>query len=150
VQYDIVRDFEPISLLPLAPTMIIGRSTLPADDLKELIAWLKASPDKATAGTIGSGSPSQLAGVLFQKKTGTRFQFVPYRGASLAMQDLVAGQIDLRFGSEASQTLAFLRSRTIKAFAILGKNRWSAAPDIPTIDEAGLPGLYLPFWNGMW
>ena len=150
VQYDILKDFAPIALLPIAPTMIIGRSTLPASNLAELIAWLKANPGKASAGTIGAGSPSHVVGVLFKQKTGTQFQFVPYRGAGPAMQDLIAGQIDLRFGSEASQTLPYLHNKAIKAFAILGRTRWSAAPDIPTIDEAGVPGLHLPFWNGMW
>ena len=150
VPYDIVKDFAPVALLPIAPTMIIGRSTLPASNVAELIAWLKANPGKATSGTIGAGSPSHVVGVLFQQKTGTQFEFVPYRGATPAMQDLIAGQIDLRFGSEASQTLPYLHSKAIKAFAILGEKRWSAAPDIPTIDEAGVPGLHLPFWNGMW
>jgi tripartite-type tricarboxylate transporter receptor subunit TctC len=150
VPYDILKDFAPVALLPIAPTMIIGRSTLPASNLAELIAWLKANPGKATSGTIGAGSPSHVLGVLFKTKTGTQFEFVPYRGATPAMQDLIAGQIDLRFGSEASQTLPYLHSKAIKAFAILGQTRWSAAPDIPTIDEAGVPGLHLPFWNGMW
>jgi tripartite-type tricarboxylate transporter receptor subunit TctC len=150
VQYDILKDFAPIALLPIAPTMIIGRSTLPASNLAELIAWLKANPGKGSSGTIGTGSPSHVLGVLFKQRTGTQFEFVPYRGASPAMQDLIAGQIDLRFGSEASQTLPYLQSKAIKAFAILGRSRWSASPDIPTIDEAGVPGLYLPFWNGMW
>jgi tripartite-type tricarboxylate transporter receptor subunit TctC len=150
VQYDIVKDFAPVALLPIAPTMIIGRSTLPADNLPELIAWLKANPGKASSGTIGTGSPSHVLGVLFKQKTDTQFEFVPYRGATPAMQDLIAGQIDLRFGSEASQTLPYLHSKAIKAFAILGQTRWSAAPDIPTIDEGGVPGLHLPFWNGMW
>jgi tripartite-type tricarboxylate transporter receptor subunit TctC len=150
VPYDIVKDFAPVALLPIAPTMIIGRSTLPASNLAELIVWLKANPGKASSGTIGTGSPSHVLGVLFKTKTGTQFEFVPYRGATPAMQDLIAGQIDLRFGSEASQTLPYLHSKAIKAFAILGQTRWSAAPDIPTIDEAGVPGLHLPFWNGMW
>ena len=150
VPYDVVKDFAPVALLPIAPTMIIGRSTLSASNLAELIAWLKANPGKATSGTIGAGSPSHVVGVLFQQKTGTQFAFVPYRGATPAMQDLIAGQIDLRFGSEASQTLPYLHSKAIRAFAILGQTRWSAAPDIPTIDEAGVPGLHLPFWNGMW
>jgi tripartite-type tricarboxylate transporter receptor subunit TctC len=150
VAYDIQKDFAPVALLPIAPTMIIGRSTLPARSVEELVAWLKANPGKASSGTIGAGSPSHVLGVLFKQKTNTQFEFVPYRGATPAMQDLIAGQIDLRFGSEASQTLPYLHSKAIKAFAILGRTRWSAAPDIPTIDEAGVPGLHLPFWNGMW
>src|SRR5215472_9403165 len=150
VQHDIVKDFAPVALLPIAPTMIIGRTTLPASNVAELITWLKANPGKASSGTIGTGSPSHVLGVLFKQKTDTQFEFVPYRGATPAMQDLIAGQIDLRFGSEASQTLPYLHSKAIKAFAILGQTRWSAAPDIPTIDEAGVPDLHLPFWNGMW
>jgi tripartite-type tricarboxylate transporter receptor subunit TctC len=150
VHYDVLADFEPVAMLPRAPTMIIGRATLPAGDLKGLIAWLEANPGKALTGTVGAGSPSHVVGIFFQQRTATRFQFVPYKGGSAAMQDLVAGQIDLRMGAEASQTLPFLHSGAIKAFAILGRNRWFAAPDIPTIDEAGVPGLYLTFWNGMW
>jgi tripartite-type tricarboxylate transporter receptor subunit TctC len=150
VHYDVLTDFEPVAMLPLAPTMIIGKKTLPADNLQGLVAWLKANPGKALGGTVGAGSPSHVAGIFFQRRTGTSFRFVPYKGGSASMQDLVAGQIDLRMGAEASQTLPFLHSGAIKAFAILGKNRWFAAPDIPTVDEAGVPGLYLTFWNGMW
>jgi tripartite-type tricarboxylate transporter receptor subunit TctC len=150
VQFDIRADFAPVSLLPIAPTMIIGRKTLAANTLQDLIGWLRANHDRALAGTVGAGSPSHVVGIFFQQRTGTRFQFVPYKGGGPAMQDLVAGHIDMRMGSEASQTLPFLRSGTIKAFAILGQHRWPAAPEIPTVDEAGLPGLYLPFWNGMW
>ncbi len=150
VHYNVLTDFEPVAMLPLAPTMIIGKRTLPADDLKGLIAWLKANPGTALGGTVGAGSPSHIAGIFFQQRTGTQFRFVPYKGGSASMQDLVAGQIDLRMGAEASQTLPFLHSGAIKAFAILGRNRWFAAPKIPTVDEAGVPGLYLTFWNGMW
>src|SRR5215216_5259397 len=150
IQYDIVQDFEPVALLPIAPTMVVGRNALPPNDVRELIAWLKANPDKVTAGTIGVGSPSYVSGIYFQQTTGTRFQFVPYRGSAPSMQDLVAGQIDLRFGAEASQTLPHLRSGKIKAFAVLAKTRWVAAPDVPTIDEAGVPGLYVSFWHGFW
>jgi tripartite-type tricarboxylate transporter receptor subunit TctC len=150
ISYDIVQDFEPVALLPIAPTMVVGKTALPANDMQELIAWLKANPGKASAGTIGVGSPSYVSSVYFQQVTGTRFQFVPYRGSAPAMQDLIAGQIDLRFGSEASQTLPYLRSGQIKPFAILAKNRWVATPDVPTIDEAGVPGLYVTFWHGLW
>ena len=150
IAFDIVHDFEPVALLPIAPTMVIGKNALPASDVKELIAWLKANPGKASAGTIGVGSPSYVSGIYFQQVTGTSFQFVPYRGSAPAMQDLLAGQIDLRFGSEASQTLPYLRSGQIKAFAVMAKTRWAAAPDVPTIDEAGVPGLYVSFWHGFW
>jgi len=150
VTYDILGDFAPVTLATSSRLVIIARKSLPANDVKELIAWLKANPGKATAGTIGVGSPSHVGGLYFQSLTGTSFQIVPYRGAAPAMQDLIAGQIDLRFGAEASQTLPYLRDGTLKALAVMGETRWPAAPGIPTIDEAGLPGLHLPFWQAVW
>jgi tripartite-type tricarboxylate transporter receptor subunit TctC len=150
IQHDAVKDFEPVALLAFSPLMIVARSSFPANNVQELIAWLKTNPGKATAGTIGIGSPSQVGGLYFQNVTGTRFQVVPYRGAAPALQDLLSGQIDLRFGAEGSQMLPYLRSHTVKAFAIMGRSRWSVMPDIPTIDEAGLPGLYLTFWQALW
>jgi tripartite-type tricarboxylate transporter receptor subunit TctC len=150
VQFDAVADFEPVSLLAFSQLMIVAKASFPANSVQELIAWLKANPNKATSGTIGVGSPSQVGGLYFQKLTGTQFQLVPYRGAAPALQDLLSGQIDLRFGAEGSQMLPYLRSHTVKALAIMGKTRWSAAPDIPTIDEAGVPGLYLTFWQALW
>jgi len=117
--------------------------------MKELIAWLRANPGKASAGTIGVGSGIQMCLVYFQNQTGTSCQFIPYRGAAPLMQDLMAGQIDLSC-PEAGQTLPQYRSGNIKAFAVLTKNRWFAAPEVPAIDEAGVPGLYIPFWHGLW
>jgi tripartite-type tricarboxylate transporter receptor subunit TctC len=148
IQFDAVKDFEPVSLLAFSPLMIVAKANLPANSVQELIAWLKANPNKATAGTIGVGSPSHVGALYFQSLTGTRFQVVPYRGAAPALQDLLAGQIDLRVGAEGSQMLPHLHNHTVKGLAIMGKTRWSATPDIPTIDEAGLPGLYLTFWQG--
>jgi len=150
VTYDILGDLAPVTLATSSRLVIIARKSLPANDVKELIAWLKANPGKATAGTIGVGSPSHVGGLYFQSLTGTSFQIVPYRGAAPAMQDLIAGQIDLRFGAEASQTLPYLRDGTLKALAVMGETRWPAVPEIPTIDEAGLPGLHLPFWQAVW
>lgn len=150
VGYDIIDDFAPVGLLAFSRLVIIARKNLPADDVQTLIRWLKADPGRATAGTIGVGSPSQVGGLHFQTLTGTRFQLVPYRGAAPALQDLVAGQIDLRFGAEASQTLPYLRAGTIKALAVMDRTRWPAAPDIPTIDEAGVPGLHLSYWQALW
>jgi tripartite-type tricarboxylate transporter receptor subunit TctC len=149
-QYDILTDLEPVALLSISPTMLIARRNFPANTVQELIAWLKANPDKATAGTSGAGSSGQLASILFQNQTGTRFQIVPYRGAAPAMQDLVSGQIDLRFASEGSQSLPYLREGQIKALAMLNPTRWPPTPDVPTIDEAGMPGLHLALWNGIW
>ena len=149
LQYDLVTDFEPIGLITTQPYLIVARKTMPADDLKGLIAWLKANPDKASQGTSGVGTPAHVAGVFFMKETGTRFQLVPYRGLAPAMQDLVAGQIDLIFDSPVS-SLPQIRAGSVKAYAVMAKKRASAAPDIPTVDEAGLPGVYMSSWYGVW
>ena len=147
--FDLLKDFEPVSMLSIGPLWIIARKDFPAKDLQDLIAWLKANPGKASAATIGPGSGAHMCLVYFQNMTGTRFQFVPYRGAAPAMQDLLAGQIDL-FCPEAGQTLSQYRAGSIKAYAVLTQKRWFAAPDVPMIDEAGVPGLHFPFWHGLW
>jgi tripartite-type tricarboxylate transporter receptor subunit TctC len=114
-----------------------------------LIAWLKANPDKAAAATVGPGSGSHLCGLYFQSNTGTRFRFVPYRGGAPAMQDLVAGQVDMMCDM-ASNSLPHVRSGNIKAHAVMATARWFAAPDVPTTDELGMPALYFSFWHGLW
>jgi tripartite-type tricarboxylate transporter receptor subunit TctC len=149
VQYDVLRDFEPVSLLTNSPVLITARKDFPANDLKELIAWLKANPDKATAATVGAGSASQVSGVYFQRATGTRFQFVPYRGGGPAVQDEVAGHVDLMF-AEGTGARPYVLSHQIKAYAVLAKRRWFAAPDIPTSEELGVPGINISFWHGLW
>ena len=149
LQYDPLQDFEPISLLASNPMVIVAKKGMPADDLMELIAWLKANPDKASAGTTGTGGASHVAAILFQKETGTRFQFVPYRGLAPAMQDLVAGQIDMMIDNPAT-SLPQARAGTIKAYATTAKGRLAAAPDIPTADEAGLPGFSVSQWTALW
>jgi tripartite-type tricarboxylate transporter receptor subunit TctC len=149
LQYDLLKDFEPISLIASNSWLIVAKKAMPANDLKDLIAWLKANPDKASQGTIGAGSPHHVAGVFFQKETGTTFQFVPYRGAAPAMQALVAGQIDMIIDSP---TIAMpqVRAGNIKGYAVAAKSRLATAPDIPTVDEAGLPGFYVSSWSGLW
>jgi tripartite-type tricarboxylate transporter receptor subunit TctC len=149
VRYDLLKDFDPVALLTTNPQMIVGRKGLPAKNMQELIGWLKANPDKASFGTPGVGSPSHVWGVYFQNNTGTRFQFVPYRGAAPAMQDILSGQIDLTC-LQASDLLPQVRNGNLKAYAILAKAPWERAPDIPTVDEAGVPGLHMPFWHGLW
>ena len=149
VQWNVLTDLEPVSLVSATPMMIVGRNTLPAHGAKELIDWLKANPSKASVATIGPGSGAHICAHHFQQKTGTRFQFVPYRGSAPVMQDLVGGQIDL-FCAEASQTLAYLRSDRMKGFAVMSKERWPSAPDVPTMDEVGVQGMYISFWNGLW
>jgi tripartite-type tricarboxylate transporter receptor subunit TctC len=148
LQYDVVKDFEAVSLLADTPQWIVARKTLPAKDLSELIAWLKENPGKATVGTVGVGGP-EVTGIYFQKKTGTSFQFVPYRGGAPLNQDMLAGHIDFGFGQAAS-TFVHVRNGNLKVYAVMAQRRWAAAPDIPTIDEAGVPGLYASFWHGLW
>lgn len=147
--YDPLKDFEPVSLLVSNPLVIIARKTMPAKDLRELIAWLKANPGNATEGTTGPGGSSHVAGIYLQKETGIRFQLVPYRGAALIMQDLLAGRIDLMI-DYAANSLPQVRFGTIKAYAVTAPSRLPAAPDIPTVDEAGLPGFYISAWEGVW
>jgi tripartite-type tricarboxylate transporter receptor subunit TctC len=150
VNFDVHKDIEPVSMLLIAPTVIVGRQGLPPGTLQELVAWLNANPDKATAATVGAGSPGHVSGIHFQNVTGTRIQFVPYRGGGPANQDLVGGQVDLRIGAEASQVLPHIRSGRLKPYAILSSRRWFAAPDIPTADEAGVPGVNIAMWTGLW
>jgi tripartite-type tricarboxylate transporter receptor subunit TctC len=149
LSYDLLKDFEPISLIARFPQLIVARNATPANDLKGLITWLKANPDNVSAGTAGIGSPQHVGGVFFQNATGIRFRFVPYRGGAPAVQDLVAGQIDMMIDTPTN-SLPHVRAGKIKAYAIMAENRSAAAPDIPTVDEAGLPGLYLFIWSGLW
>jgi tripartite-type tricarboxylate transporter receptor subunit TctC len=147
--YDLLRDFEPISLISTNSYLIVAKNAVPAKDLRGLIDWLKANPDQATEGTAGAGSPQHVSGVFFQKATGTRFQFVPYRGAAPAMADLLAGHIDMIIDDPTS-SLPQVRAGRIRAFAVTSKTRLAAAPDIPTVDEAGLPGFYFSRWHALW
>jgi tripartite-type tricarboxylate transporter receptor subunit TctC len=147
--YDPLNDFEPVALIAAQPLFIIAKKAMPAKDLSELLAWLKANPDKATQGTAGTGGASHLAGVFFQTATGTRFQFVPYRGSAPAMQDLLAGQIDMMIDLAASATPQ-VRAGNVRAYAVTAKSRLAAAPDVPTVDEAGLPGYYVLSWHAVW
>jgi tripartite-type tricarboxylate transporter receptor subunit TctC len=146
--FDLVEDLQPIAALTTSPQVFIGRSSLPPNTLIELIEWLKANPN-ATFGSVGMGGPGRVWGTHFQNFAGTRLQFVPYRGAVSFVQDVIAGQIDLAT-AEGSNIVPHLRSGKIKTYAVLTKTRWAAAPEIPTIDEAGGPALYSPFWHGLW
>ncbi len=147
--YDLIGDFEPVALVSNDPLMIVGKKTLAANDLKEFVAWLKANPDQATQGTTGAGGISTVGGLFFQQQSGTRFRFVPYRGGlAAAMQDLIGGQIDFMVDT-AANSLPQVRAGTIKAFAVTSKTRLAAAADIPTVDEAGLPGLYALNWQAL-
>jgi tripartite-type tricarboxylate transporter receptor subunit TctC len=146
---DVVNDFAPIALLANTPQIIIARKDFPASDVRGLIAWLKTNPDKAQAATVGAAGGAQIAGMYFQQVTGTRFGFVPYRGGAPAMQDLMAGRVDIMF-DQAANAIGQVRAGTIKAYAVMTKQRWHLAPDIPTIDEAGAQGLHVSYWHALW
>jgi tripartite-type tricarboxylate transporter receptor subunit TctC len=147
--FDLLKDLEPVALLANNPSVVVSKNEVPAKDLNELIAWVKANPEKVLVGTSGVGAATHLGGILFENLTGTHVQFIPYRGTGPSMQALVAGQIDLIF-DQLSSSLPQLREGTIRSYALMARTRAAAAPDIPTVDEAGLPGLYLPVWSGMW
>jgi tripartite-type tricarboxylate transporter receptor subunit TctC len=149
LDYDVVNDFAPVSLIADTPIWIISRKSLPAEDLKGLIAWLKASGGKATAGTVGVGGPTDIAGIIFQKQTGTTFQTVPYRGGAPLLQDLLGEHIDFAFG-QASTYLSYVRDGQLRAYAVLEPRRWWAAPGVPTLDELGVPNIHASFWHGIW
>src|SRR5215208_6534843 len=147
--FDLQKDLEPVAFVGDAPFWIIAKKNFPARNLTEFTAWLKANPGKASAGTTGAGGGSHLCGLHLQNTIGTSFQFVPYRGGAPALQDLVGGQIDF-YCDLAANSLSQVRAGNIKAFAMMSKNRWPAAPEVPTGDEAGLPGLYISNWTGLW
>ncbi len=149
LKFDLLNDFEPIALLASNPMMVVTKNAVPAKTLRELIDWLKANPGKVAAGTAGVGSGSHFSGVYFQNLTGTQFNFVPYRGTGPALQDLVAGQIDM-IVDQASNSMAQVQAGKIRAYAITANKRLPAAPEIPTVDEAGLPGFYISLWSALW
>ena len=149
LQYDVRSDFEPIAEIAFSPLLVATTKNLPPNTLAELIAWLKANPDKASQGTNGPGSVMHLAGVLFQEQTGTHFNFVPYRGSAPALQDLLSGQTDLYIGLPAD-LLPHARAGTVKVHAVAARERIMTAPEIPTTDEAGLPGFHVAAWFGLW
>jgi tripartite-type tricarboxylate transporter receptor subunit TctC len=147
--YDLVADLEPVVLLPSNPMIIVSKNAVPAKTLKELIAWLKAKPTPATAGTAGAGSGSHIAGLYFENVTGIKLQYVPYRGTAPALTDLVAGQIDIII-DQTSNSIAQVRAGTIRAYAVTDNKRVESAADVPTADEAGLSGFHMTLWSGLW
>jgi tripartite-type tricarboxylate transporter receptor subunit TctC len=149
LKYDLQRDLDPAARLPSNPMVVVTRKDFPAADLRELVAWLRANPGKATAGTAGAGSGSHIGGVFLANLVGAPLQFVPYRGTAPAIQDLIAGQIDLMV-DQAANSLPQVRQGGIRALAVTAATRMAAAPGIPTAAEAGLPELQMELWNGMW
>lgn len=149
LNYDLLKDFEPVALVARNPQLVVSKNAVPARTLQELVAWVKAQQGRVAAGTAGIGSGSHVGGIYFQNAIGAQMQFIPYRGTGPAMQDLLSGQIDLMF-DQASNSLAQVRAGRIRAYAVLAPQRLAAAPDIPTADEAGLPGLHVSIWHGIW
>jgi len=138
-----------VSLIASNPQLLVARKTIPAKDLTELVAWVKANQDKISAGTAGAGAASHVSGVYFQTVTNTKFNFIPYRGTGPALQDLVAGNIDLMF-DQAASALPQVRNGNVRAFAVTAKNRLTSEPNIPTVDEAGMPNFYIAVWHALW
>ena len=147
--FDMSADLTPVVLLPNVPYWMTARKTLPANNFKEMVEWLKANPDKASAATTGTASVARFCAMALQSATGTKIQYVPYRGGAPALNDLVAGQIDLNCDL-AANSLGQYRAGNIRALAVMTKTRWSAAPEVPSVDEAGFPGLYFGTWHGFW
>ena len=147
--YDLVTDLEPVALLPSNPMIIVSKKAVPATSLKEFLAWLKAQPAAPTAGTAGAGSGSHIAGLYFENVSGIKLQYVPYRGTGPAMNDLVAGQIDM-IVDQTSNSIGQVRAGNIRAYAITDSKRVESAADVPTVDEAGLPGFHMTLWSGLW
>ncbi|HZO45539.1 MAG TPA: tripartite tricarboxylate transporter substrate-binding protein [Xanthobacteraceae bacterium] len=147
--YDLLKDFEPIALVSTQPFLIVARKSMPADNLKDLLLWLKTNSGKASQGNSGIGTPSHVGGIFFQNAVGVRYTMVPYRSAGQSMQDLVAGNIDVMLDTPAV-SLPQLRNGNIRAYAVTAKQRLATAPEIPTTDEAGLPGFYFSFWHAFW
>jgi tripartite-type tricarboxylate transporter receptor subunit TctC len=147
--YDLDTDFEPVVLLPSNPMIFVSTNSVPAKSLSELLAWLKARSTPVAAGTAGAGSASHIAGLYFEKETGIKLQFVPYRGTAPALTDLVAGQIDIII-DQTSNSIAQVRAGTIRPYAITDDKRVESLPDVPTVDEAGLKGFHMTLWSGLW
>jgi tripartite-type tricarboxylate transporter receptor subunit TctC len=147
--YDLVTDLEPVVLLPSNPMIIVSKNAVPAKTLPELLAWMKAKPTPPTAGTAGAGSGSHIAGLYFENITGIKLQYVPYRGTAPALNDLIAGQIDVII-DQTSNSIAQVRAGTIRAYAVTDDKRVESAPEIPTTDEAGLSGFHMTLWSGLW
>lgn len=147
--YDLLTDLEPVAMIATNPQILVAKNAIPAKDLKEFLAWEKANQDKASVGTGGAGTPAHVSAVYFQNVTGTKPQIIHYRGAAPATQDLLAGQIDFMF-DQAANALPQVRAGRVRALAVTSKTRLAAAPDIPTVDEAGLPNFYMAVWHGIW
>ena len=146
LDYDLQKDFEPIGLVSNNPQLMVAKKDLPADNLKDLVSWMKANPGKINF--VNQNAAANVTAVLFEKLTGQKVQFIPYRGAGPAMTDLVSGQVDLLV-VQGAVALPQIRAAKIKAIANLSPQRSASMPDIPTSDEGGVPGLYMSGWFGL-
>lgn len=149
VQWHPLTDLEPVSILSTTTLIIVGRTGLPVNSGKDLIAWLKANSGQATMATVGAGSGAHVCGIYFEQKTGTSVRYIPYRGGAPVMADLLANQVDL-FCGEASQMLGHFQSGKIKPLVVMSKTRWRPLPEIPTMAEVGASDTYIAFWQGLW
>ena len=149
LNYDLLKDLVPVAMVATNPQLVVSRNSIPAKDLKELVAWVKANDDKTTIGTGGAGTPAHVTAVYFQTLVGTKVQIIHYRGAAPAMQDVMAGHIDMSF-DQAVQAVPQAKAGRVRAYAVTSKTRLPAMPDLPTVDEAGLPGLYMSIWHAFW
>ncbi len=149
LNFDVFKDFEPIALMPSYPFILVSKNDVPAKTLPEVIGWLKKNQDKIFQGTVGAGTIQHLCGLRLQERLGAKWSFIPYRGGAPAMQDMLAGQFDFMCTASGS-FLPLVRNNQIRAYAVTAKVRMEAAKEIPTVDEAGLPGFYVGVWNAMW
>jgi tripartite-type tricarboxylate transporter receptor subunit TctC len=147
--YNLLTDFEPVMLIASNPQVIISKPSVPAKNLKELIALVKANPGKVLMGTGGVGGASHMAAIYFQDRIGVKFQYVPYRGGAPALQALLGGEIDL-YVTQVSNVAGQIKAGRIRGYAVTANARQAAAPEVPTVDEAGLPGMYTAIWHGIW
>jgi tripartite-type tricarboxylate transporter receptor subunit TctC len=149
LSYDALTDLEPVGMIASNPQLIVSRNAIPAKDLKEFVAWAKAKPQPLTSGTGGPGTPSHVSGVYFANTTGAKVEIIHYRGSGPALQDVMAGHIDATF-DQAANAIPQVKAGRIRAYAVTSKTRLAAAPEIPTVDEAGLPGFYMAIWHAFW
>jgi tripartite-type tricarboxylate transporter receptor subunit TctC len=149
LEFDLLKDLAPVAQLTNYPMVLVAKNAVPAKDVKEFIAWARANKDKISAGSVGVGSAAHVAGIYFQNLTGLQFQYVSYRGAAPALQEVMAGQIEFLF-DHLSHSLPHVRAGKVRAYAVTAPARSPSAPDIPTFDEAGVPKLHVSIWYGLW
>jgi tripartite-type tricarboxylate transporter receptor subunit TctC len=149
LNYDLMKDLEPVGLFADNPQVVVSNNAVPAKDLKELVAWIKGNPDKVKFGTGGIGGASHIAGIYFMNRVGIKTEYIAYRGGAPAMQALLSGEVNV-YLTQVASAVPQTRPGKIRAYMVTAKNRQVAAPEIPTADEAGMPGLYTAVWHGLW